>query len=96
LLLLLLLMVGEEKTVPPYHLPDIYTISQDLLPSCQRIVNIQLIPSTRPSAHPPRQTTDISRASSQQDVAETTVPSVSSLDCHRRQMQCHPSVAGDA
>lgn len=42
LLLLLLLMVGEEKMVPPYLLPHIYTISQDHLPSCQRIVNIQL------------------------------------------------------
>ena len=44
LLLLLPLMVEEEKMVPPYLPPDIYTISYDLLPSCQRIVNIQLYP----------------------------------------------------
>jgi hypothetical protein len=42
LLLILLLMVGKEKMVPPYLLTDIYTIFQDLLPSCQRIINIQL------------------------------------------------------
>ena len=44
LMLLLLLMVGEEEMVPPYLLTDIYTIFQTLLPSCQRIINIQLHP----------------------------------------------------
>lgn len=55
LMLLMLMMVGEEKMVPPYLLTDIYTIFQDLLPSCQRIVNIQLHPihaSVGPSSTP--------------------------------------------
>jgi hypothetical protein len=79
LLLQLLPMSKERKTIPPRHPAHIYTICLNLLPSCQRISNTQLHPihtSSRPT-HPP-QSTDSSRASSQQDVAETTVPPVSS------------------
>jgi len=54
------------------------------------------IPSTHQSTHPSLESTDTSLASSQQGLAETTVPSVSRLVYHRRQMQCHLSVVGHA
>ena len=96
LMLLMLMMVGEEKMVPPYLLTDIYTIFQDLLPSCQRIVNIQLHPihaSVGPSSTPTHRYLACIEPTGR--CGDNGTPRFE-LDYRRRQMQCHPSVAGDA